>query len=261
MSQSVRTVLVFCGLLIAVIAASFFYSRTIRGVPDGSGPPAGSAAGPPAADPRALHPEVTAGIDALRAQQYEQARQHLESIPSTDPSYLVALQNLGTVHSALGDFERSLATLNELAELQPDDPHVLLSLAWAQHRLDLDVEAELSTLRALEVDPSNLVARYNVAYFRVARGGLAGAIRAYHRAVQQDVSQIHILRAAQDLEQLLVRRPEQAEVHYALAYFARVLGQPSVEQKELEAYLSIESAGPAADVARQRLAEVRSAGP
>ncbi len=258
MNPTLRTALVFSGLLLAVIAASFFYSRTIRGLPAVPAPSTGTTGALP--DARELHPDVAAGIEALRAERFEQARQLLESIASSDPSYLIALQNLAAAHTALGDFDSALRVLGELAERQPDDPNLYLSLAWAQHRVGLDGEAERSTLWALEVDPRNLAARYAVAYFRVARGALAGAIRAYHRAVQQDVSQTHLLQAAQDLEQLQDGRPDLAEVHYALAYFARLLGDSTVEQEELDAYLAMEPSGPAAEVARERLAEVRQAG-
>jgi Flp pilus assembly protein TadD len=260
MNSTVRTALVFSGLLVAVVAASYLYSRSIRDVPSASASAAGGQQNAPP-DQRELHPGVKAGIDALRAERFEEARQQLESIASDDPSYLVALQNLGSAYTALGELEAAHSALAKLAELQPDDPVLYLSLAWAQHRLGLDLEAERTALWALEIDPRNLAARYDVAYFRVAQGTLAPAIRAYQRAVQQDVSQTHVMRAAQNLEQLQAARPALAQTHYAMAYFARVLGQSRVEREELEAYLALEPSGTAASVARERLNEVPQASP
>ena len=258
MSSALRSSLLIVVMLGVVIAGSFLYSRMLRVSPTGTPAPSGDLA--PAAsrvDPRELHPELEKGIAAYGAERFEEATEHLRQIPSSDPSYLLALRNLGIVYTAMGQPEAALQSLSELCELQPDDADLLLHLAWAQYRLDRPFDAEVTTLRALEVDPEHARARYDVGYFRVVQGKLDEAARAYYRAVGQHGDRNRFSRAHDDLLELHTRRPELGAVHYVLAFMANTAGDSAEEVEELEHYLELEPEGNAADVARARLAEAR----
>jgi tetratricopeptide (TPR) repeat protein len=257
MKPAIRSSLLFALLLVVVVAASFLYARLVRVGPAGVEERAVDLVPPQQADASGIHPGLQAGLDAVREQRFDEARQHLEEIPSTDPSYLLALRSLGSVYTALGEHQAALRALTELCELQPDDAEPLLQLAWAQHNAGRPDEAELTTLRAIEVDPGHGEARYDVAFFRIEQGELNLGVRAYYRAVQQYPDQVLFLRAREHLRDLHDRRPKLAAAHYALAFFSNTTGDLSLEAQELDHYLELEPEGGGAENARTRLAELR----
>jgi hypothetical protein len=63
--------------------------------------------------------------------------------------------------------------------------------------------------------------------------------------------------ALEDLLRLEARHPDLADVHYALAFFARTLERPELEREQLERYLEMAPAGPTVAQAKARLAEIR----
>jgi len=65
-----------------------------------------------------------------------------------------------------------------------------------------------------------------------------------------------VLDALNDLTTLAEKKPDLAAVHYALAIFANSLDNRDQEREELERYLELESTGPVAEIARERLATI-----
>lgn len=224
---------------------------------DGEAPPA--EAGEAGGAVVEVHPEMLAAQEAAAAGDLQETRRHLEAVPPEDPSYLIALGNLTTIYTTLGELELALDAYRKLAELKGDDPQVFLGMAWTQYRLGRYGEAEVSALRAIELDGEDAASRYNVAFFRLAQGRLPEAVRAYHAAMKLDFDMAYVGSAEGHLLRLLEERPDFAEVHYILAYIANAKGNRREETDELERYLDLAPQGPVADVARARLAEARAA--
>ena len=103
MNPAIRTVLVFLGLLILVITASLYFVRTTR---DESGERNAVTAPGQAAAP-VLHPDVVAGLEALREFRTADARALFERVPETDPGYGEALKNIANMQWQEGDFAGS----------------------------------------------------------------------------------------------------------------------------------------------------------
>jgi tetratricopeptide (TPR) repeat protein len=205
------------------------------------------------------HPELIAGRESLAAGRLDEARQHFERVPATDASYLTAQSELATVHAALGDPELSLQMLEQITRMDTGNPDLFVNQSWILYSVGRLEEAELSALRAIELAPDAVAPRYNVALFRVAQGRLPEAIEAYRRAMLRDFAMDYVSRAREHLVQLTVTRPDFADPHYALAYFANSLGNRKDELDELERYLAMNPTGPAVEVARARLEEARQA--
>jgi tetratricopeptide (TPR) repeat protein len=260
MNPAIRTVLVFLGLLLLVIAASLYFVRTTRTderQPAAQQEPASSAL--PEAQRPPLHPDIVAGLEALKEFRTDDARALFAGVPEDDPSYGEALKNLANIQWQEGDYEGALTSFAMLSTLYPNDVVTYINLSWAQYRLGLYEDSELSALRALELDPNSVAARYNVAFFRLAQGNIPASMLAYHRAMRRDGAMEYVGTAREHLLQLEDERPDFPDVHYALAFFANSIGNRQLEIEELEKYLAMNPAGPAVEVARARLAEAKEA--
>jgi tetratricopeptide (TPR) repeat protein len=260
MNPVIKTILLLAGLLAVVIAGSYYYSRTMKpGNADDTSTPESSTDAPQIYIGAELHPDLDAGIKALQDNRLEEARARLEAVPETDRGYLLARQNLSRVLIRLGDLEGARRELERLADLQLDTPELLTGLAWLQYRL-LDYEAaELSALRALEIDAEDAELRYSLGLFRLAQGRLPEAIDTYNRAMEQDPGRPTVSAALEKLIELHEERPDLAQVHYALAFFAKSLSRRELEIEELEHFLATDPQGSTAAVARERLEEARAA--
>ena len=255
MNPAIRTLLVFLGLLIIVIAASLYFVRTTRDAPGEQH----AAAEPGQSAPATLHPDVVAGLEALKEFRTEDARALFEKVPETDPGYGEALKNIADIQWQEGELEGALKSFSDLTAILPNDAVAYINLSWAQYRLGLLADSELSTLRAIEVAPDLLAARYNVAFFRLAQGDIPLAMIAYHRAMRRDGAMEYVGQAREHLLRLQADRPDFPDVHYALAYFANAFGDRRLEVEELQRYLAMNPEGPPVEVARARLAEAEEA--
>jgi len=255
MNPAIRTVLVFLGLLILVVAAALYFVRTTREAPGEQNAPTAPGQGLPAT----LHPDVVAGLAALREFRTDEARALFERVPETDPGYGEALKNIANMQWQEGDFAGALKSFSDLSAMLPNDAVNYINLSWAQYSLGLLADSEVSTLRAIEVAPDLLAARYNVALFRLAQGDIPMAMIAYNRAMRRDGAMEYVGQAREHLLQMQAARPDFPDVHYALAYFANSFGNRQLEVEELELYLAMNPEGPPVAVARARLAEAREA--
>ena len=254
MNPVVRIALLFGALLAVVIAGSYYYSRSLE--------PAGTV-GAPAASPgpllsvgHAVHENLSRGLAAIQDSRLEDARASLEQVPVDDAGYLVALRHLAQVRAKLGDFAGAREALERLHAMQVETQDTVSLLAEIQYRLGDYAGAELSVLRAIEIDDSKSSLRYQLALFRVAQGQLPEAIATYERAIAGDANRDTLGQALDHLMALHEAHRELPAVHYALAYFGRRLTQPDVEREELQHFLALETTGQAADIARNRLAEL-----
>ena len=255
MKRDPKTLMLSGGLLVLVALGVVWIARDLR---RGTSPMVLKEP-TPSGGPARLHPDLTAGLEALRAEDLHTARDRLLRVPNTDPGYALALDNLGQVYEKMGDMAAAAKSYSEIISLQPENPEPYVSLSWVRYHLgDLEA-AEIATLRTLEIAPRHVQARYNVALFRAAQGKVAEAIRAYSRALSMDPDRRYRWQAEDQLLTLSASRPDLADAHYALAYLANARGDPGEEIKRLENYLSLDPSGPAAETAKARLAEARGA--
>ena len=259
MNPVIRIALILVALLAVVIAGSYFYSRTLK---SGDVTDVAARPGPPPTPEVPLGTELNAdlseGLQALQDNRLEEARASLEKVSELDPGYLLALRNLGQVRGLLGDWEGAREALERLGAIQLDTREALRALSQVQYRLgDFDA-AELSALRALEIEPGDPLLRFDLALYRVAQERLPEALDTYERAIDLDPGQTRTMQALQRLMSLHDDHPEGPTVHYALAYFARRLARLDLEIQELDHYLETEPTGEAARFARQRLDEALS---
>ena len=256
MNPVIRIALLLVALLAVVIAGSYFYSRSVKSgnVDDVPARPELTPA-PETYVGAELNPDLTEGLQALQDNRLEEARASLENVPEIDPGYLLALRNLGQVRALLGDWEGAREALERLVAMQLDTSDALTALSQVQYRLgDFDA-AELSALRALEIQEADPMLRFDLALYRVAQDRLAEALDTYERAIELDPERTRTMKALQRLMALHDEHPELPTVHYALAYFARRFARLDLEIQELEHYLAKSPQGQTADFARQRLEE------
>jgi len=179
-------------LLAVVIAGSDYYSRTLQkgGEVVSSAPEA-----PPTTEillGEQIDQNLADGLAAIKDNRLEDARASLERVPNDDPGYLVALRRLADVQTSLGDFQGALASLDHLSSMQVDTADALQLSSHLQYRLGDYAGAELSILRAMEINDSDPALRYELGLFRVAQGRLPEAIATYDRAIERDPSRTRL---------------------------------------------------------------------
>jgi tetratricopeptide (TPR) repeat protein len=254
MNPVIRIALLLVALLAVVIAGSYFYSRSMK-----TGDVAAVPAQPDMTSAPEIHvgtelnPDLAEGLQALQDNRLEEARASLEKVPEIDPGYLLALRNLGQVRGLLGDWEGAREALERLVAMQLDTNDALTALGQVHYRLGDYEAAELSALRALEIEEGDPLLRYDLALYRVAQDRLAEALDTYERAIQRDPTHARIMTALQRLISLHELHPELPAVHYAMAYFAKRLARLDLEIEELEHYLATDPKGQTARFARKRL--------
>ena len=256
MNPVIRIALLLVALFAVVIAGSYFYSRTVKSgnVDDIPARPELTPA-PEISFGTDLNPDLAEGLQALQDNRLEEARASLERVPEVDPGYLLALRNLGQARGLLGDWEGARDALERLVAMQLDTNDALTALSQVQYRLGDYDAAEVSALRAIEIEEGDPMLRYDLALYRVAQDRLAEAVDTYERAIERDPNHVRIMRALERLISLHEERPEVPTVHYALAYFARRLSRLDLEIAELEHYLATDPSGQSAEFARERLDE------
>jgi tetratricopeptide (TPR) repeat protein len=250
---------ILAALLVLLAAGAFLLGQYLMNPDAGEvvRPAAGTAdAGLEAAAPG---PEIVRAIEAMRAGRLDESREMFESVPRTDRGYLIALAHLGLIHEAQGQPEQAVRTFDELLSREPENADAHLGRSRALYNLGRYDLAEYAALRTLELDPEQVAARYQIGLIRVAQGAIEEAINSYLRAMDRSSDESRVLAALQDLAKLESRRPDLADVHYALAFFANSLGSTEQEVAELERYLEMSPDGSAAEQARVQLEVARSA--
>lgn len=252
-STQIKPPLLLTALLLGAGASAFVFWQGVTS-------PAGRAAqGSVSALPRVLHPQLVAGLDAMRRGDLATARERFRQVPANDPAYLIALDNLVTVEEHLAGPHSVVSLLEGLAAQQPQNPEIYLRLGRAYYRAGRYSEALQAAARAFQLDPSSSPASYDLGLFFLAAGDLPRSIDAYLRAIQQDRESFHVAEALAALRRHHESRPADPDPHFPLALFYQSLGWPEQELNELERYLAMNPQGPAVEVARQRLAAARRA--
>jgi tetratricopeptide (TPR) repeat protein len=155
-----------------------------------------------------------AGSTFLDLNEFESARRDLDAALRLDPKLPGIYTLAGTARDKTGDVKEAEAAFRESLKINPDDFDANLYLgAILYKRRDLD-EARPYLDRALRLNPSNSMARYEEAMFESTSGQYEAA--------------------AQDLEKLVKDDPSWLEPHVELASLYYRLRRPADGAKERE---------------------------
>ena len=251
MNSTLRTILVFVALVMAVLIASTVYRGTA--VPQETAPAAEAVP----VDESTLHPEMRHGLRALSEGRDDAAIVHFRAVPADSPDFGAAQLRGAIALAKRGDLKEAQLALFAVSERNPDNPEVLASLAWLFY-LDADYDrAERTALRTLELDPAHLDTRYNIALYRVGQGRTQAAVRSYLRAMREDPAGREISVHRERLYTFHESHPDVPAGHYALAFLANSMQDRRTEIDELEHFLELVPEGSEAESARQKLSEAR----
>ncbi len=137
-------------------------------------------------------------------------------------------------------------------ELAPEEPLYVTNLGWATYLLGDLKSSERYSLRALELDPSQFIAAYNLGLVRTVTGRLEQALKDYAAAVRFDAGVDD--EAIHDLENARERYPDQPAVWFSLANLYEADGRRSDARDAYRTYLQLAPA----DAALRSVAEQRA---
>lgn len=266
MRMGSKTFALLMGMIVLLAGAVFLLGRTLTRPPVGAmlpprgvGPGAPVPQGPAPSTQAELHPSLTAGLQAIREMRLEEAVRLLEEVPADHEAFLLAQYNLGVIQEARGNPGAAIQALQRVVSLQDESAEVYAAMGRAYSRAGDFDSAESATLRAIELDPGHVPARYLAGFVRIARGEIADAINAYRRALTLDTQSLHIGLARLDLVRLHGERPEHPATHYALAFMANATADPDTEMRELDHFFELDPQEPALSKARARQEALKAA--
>jgi tetratricopeptide (TPR) repeat protein len=144
-------------------------------------------------------------------------------------------------------------------ELEPDSDLYWTNYGWALYLLGFLPASEDASRRALALDPSQFIARYNLALVEVVTDRLDAGLGSYREALRYDVGVDP--EALADLVDAEVRYPDAVGVPFALGVLLEVAGDRAASADAFERYVeavALAPGAPAADPARAREARERA---
>jgi tetratricopeptide (TPR) repeat protein len=164
--------------------------------------------------------------------------------------------NLGNYYQDRGELDLALAAFVLASRLRPDAVLPLVNRSIVQARLGRTAEAEASLRQALELDPKNAMANFNLGLALAEKGDHQGAGQAWRAALAADPG---LAEAAYNLGVLLAQdrlpeslhwlgkaqklRPQEAKYTYTLAFFQQQQGHSPAAIKGLRRLLQEQPAG------------------
>jgi len=149
-------------------------------------------------------------------------------------------------------------TLAVATQLAPDSDLYWTNLGWSWYLLGFLDRSEEASLRAIELDPSQYIARFNLGLVRVVTDRLEAALGDYREAIRLDPQVDR--EAIADLVAAEEDYPEAVGVSFALGFLRDRAGLRDEAAEAYERYVQRVAAQPdaaGADAARAREAEAR----
>ncbi len=141
---------------------------------------------------------LLAGLTEMQLTEYQEAKESSGEAVRLEPANAAAWTLHGMANAASGDLQSAKAAYRKALELNPNDFEASLRLGTLLLRMDRDVESAKPYLEhALQIDPSSLSARFEVANAQAALGDDSAAIA--------------------NFEQIVARKPEATEAHVQLS--------------------------------------------
>jgi tetratricopeptide (TPR) repeat protein len=182
----------------------------------------------------------------------------LASLSREAPFLTYPFERRSFIAFARDDALTAAQTLAVAVELAPDSDLYWTNLGWSWYLLGFLGRSEDASLRAIEIDPSQYIARFNLGLVRVVTDRLEAALGDYREAIRLDPEVDR--EAIADLVAAEVDYPEAVGVSYALGFLLDRAGQRSEAAEAYERYVQRVAADPdaaGADDARAREAEAR----
>lgn len=192
--------------------------------------------------PEAAKKAVERGAQALRQQDYLEAKRSFQKAIELYPEYDLAYNNLGVVLMELGDTEGGERAFSKAVELNANFPRALINLAKVELNRKDYPRAEGYLSRAVVTDPLNAQA-----YFLLAQ---AHFFAGQNDATIADVKKLHTLAHA-----------EYALSHYLAGKAYRAQGANAEATAELQTFITEDSKDPNVPAAQQLLQEISAGRP
>ena len=124
----------------------------------------------------------------------------LERIPPDREYDVERLYYRGEALRVMERYEESLESLEEAAELHPDQVHIWLAIGWCEKRLDR-IERAISALEeAALIDPENALVHYNLACYFSLAGDADMALDELGKASGVDVHYLNLVKDEVDFD-------------------------------------------------------------
>jgi tetratricopeptide (TPR) repeat protein len=141
-------------------------------------------------------------------------------------------------------------------DLDPTSDLYWTNLGWAWYLLGFVDRSEAASLRALELDPAQYIARYNLGLARVVTGRLPAALDDYREALRYDPDVDS--EAIADLVAAEQDHPRALGVPFALGFLLENAGEREAAATAYERYVRRASAAAAGDADAERVPEARA---
>ena len=185
----------------------------------------------------------------------------LQRLAREAPYFTYPFERLSFIAFDEDDALAAAEALVVAVELAPDSDLYWTNLGWAYYLLGFLERSEIASERAVELDPTQYIAHYNLGLAHAVRDDLQSAMPSYDEALRFDPEVDDA--AIEDLENALELYPGVPAVHYALAYLYAAEGRRTEAADQYEAYLTAGDAGTElsptfAQRAQQQLAALRA---
>ncbi len=187
------------------------------------------------ADPKHKLPEFNAilqATDRLQLRDFTGAQALLETARQQDPKLYLIPFLLAEGAARQGDMKTAVAEFRKTLELNPNFDQAMLGLARPLHALGQDDEARQWLRKALQFNPQNFRAWYQIGWIELSQKREADAVAAFEKVLQ---IQPGFGLAERDLGMIRIRRENYAEAAKHLAR-AAALG---VEEAPLYNFLGV----------------------
>lgn len=183
-------------------------------------------------------------------------KEALGKLSQLQPSYVYPFERLSFIAFDEDDALAAGKALAIATRLEPDSDLYWTNLGWAYYLLGVLDKSETASVRAIELDPTQFIALFNLGLVRVVTDRLAEAMEAYAEAIALDPEVDD--EAVLDLVNALELYPQQPGVHYALASLYEQEGRREEAAEQFEYYLAASPEAPFDRFARQRIAILRA---
>ena len=161
----------------------------------------------------------------------------------------------GHVFLKIGMPDEGVRCYSKAAELEPERGTNHGNFGWALYLAGRYDDAMAASLRALEVDPKLVYVHANVGLLHVLKRDLDEAVPCYARAAEFALKDIERI-AVKDLLDLLKKRPEAIDAHYALGFCYEKKGDRAKAREHYQRYVDAAKEGEFVEDANRRIAEL-----
>jgi tetratricopeptide (TPR) repeat protein len=179
---------------------------------------------------------LAASLAARRLGDLELERALTAQLSRLAPGLAYGFERLAFIAFEQDDALAAAQALAAATGLEPESDLYWTNLGWAYYLLGMLERSEAASLRALELWDAQAVAWYNLALVQAVTGRLEEAMASYGAALSRDEGVS--ADAVEDLEEALVRYPEEAGIHFALASLYEAAGRRSQAAQGFRRYLA-----------------------